>query len=170
MADESYTPAWGASVEEVSALAPHVGIVGLNNNPPAPVDPVYGGEATGRIQKAQVEEWIAQIDARVSIRLHRFPRLKEGTRRSVLKEHCKGLVCLGAGALMVAAAHPSQAGINDNTSYAGKLWQQFLEGLDELEKALDGIIDDGGDDVIVVYAGTISSSFPRPVFRDRMRW
>lgn len=165
---------WGATVDEVSAVAPHIGLITSSTEPAGPVDDVFGESTTGKITRAQVQSWIEDIAARIELRLSKLSRIVvDSPARSVLTRACHDLTVTGAASYLVAAAFPSNAGINGDSSYAGLLWARFESGLDDLAAQLDAIIDDGDTAVVlpkVVRSGMAVGNFPAPLFTDGQRW
>ncbi|QIN94339.1 hypothetical protein SEA_ABBA_10 [Arthrobacter phage Abba] len=168
MADTS--PAtWGVTVDEVSALAPHVGII--DNPAPAdvPVDDVFGGEASRKVTKQAVEAWIQDISGRVSLTLRRRSKLTDAALISALNASAHNIIVNGAASYLVAAAHPNEAAINSQTNYNAVLWQRYVDGLAELRVELDAwLTEDGFAPGAPTGRGFISA--PAPLFPDGMRW
>ncbi|ASR78041.1 hypothetical protein SEA_TIMINATOR_11 [Arthrobacter phage Timinator] len=164
---------WGATVDEVSALVPHIGLYDNSTQPQTPVDDVFGETAAGKVSRSDVEQFITDVAGRVSLRVHRMSRLlPESEPRSVIAQACHDLTVTGAASYLVAAAFPSQAGINDQTSHAGLLWKRFEDGLDDLVAMLDGVIDEADDTVVLPkpLRSAASVSSPPPMFPDEQRW
>ena len=168
MADTS--PAtWGVSVAQVAALAPHVGIIDTPAPADAPVDDVYGGEASRKVTKLAVEGWIADISGRVGTALRKRVKLADPELIAALHSGAHDVVVNGAASYLVAAAHPNEAGINSQDNYNAVLWQRYVDGLAELRAELDGWLVDEGV-VTVAPAGRARISAPAPLFPDGLRW
>lgn len=160
---EVLPPTWGVTVEDVSALAPHVPI----GEAPANTDPVYGGRADRRITENEVEQWITDVSARADVALARRSQLNEADQ-SRIAAAVKGLVANGAAAYLVAAAFPAKAGLNDNTSYSAQLEARFNLGLAEYAAMIESLIE-----VTIspeVKLPGISGFFPPPRIPDDLRW
>ncbi|UGL61896.1 hypothetical protein SEA_EASTWEST_12 [Arthrobacter phage EastWest] len=165
---------WGVTVDEVSAFAPHIGLVDVSTAPAVPIDDVYGETAAGKITRSQVQGWIEDCAARVQLRLVKIARLiPDTTTATVLARACHDTTAVGAASYLVAAAHPSKAGLNDATSYSAELRQRFEDRLDELAAQLDAIVDEGDSTVVLprttMRAGA-SGNFPVELFPDGLRW
>ncbi|ALY10279.1 hypothetical protein SEA_JKERNS_11 [Arthrobacter phage JKerns] len=164
---------WGVTVDEVSALAPHIGLYDGSTTEPTPADDVFGETAKGKVSRADVERFIADVAGRVELRLLRLPRLIPDTATAtVIARACHDVVVNGAAHYLVAAAFPSNAGLNDDTTLSGLLWKRFEDGLDDLAAQLDGVIKDG-DDTVVLPAklrSAASGNFPPVMFPDEQRW
>lgn len=159
---ESLPLTWNVTVEEVSALAPHVPI----GEAPASSDEVFGGRADRRITEDQVEQWITDVSARADVALARRSELT-GPNLDRVGAAVHDLVVNGAASYLVAAAFPAKAGMNDNTSYSAQLWDRFMSGL----AAQAAVIEE----LIVVAPGGpgalgISGFFPEPRIPDSLRW
>lgn len=153
---------WGVTVAEVSALAPHVPI----GPTPEPTDPVFGGRADRRITTDEVEQWIADVSARADAALIQRTKLStEDQERITTAVH--DLVVNGAASYLVAAAFPAKAGVNDNTSYSGLLWDRFVTGLAELSALVADLIE-----VVVTTEAVlpIRGYFPPTRFPDSLQW
>lgn len=167
MADPSQET-WGVSVDQVKALAPHITITETNTGTPG-TDVPFSGNQERRVSTAQVDSFIVDVAARVSLRIHRRSRITNEAMTATITAAAHDLVLNGAGAYMVSAAFPTKAGINDNTNYSAELWRRFTEGLDELAAVIDEWISDnetsgtGG-------VGNIVGSFPEPRFTDDIAW
>ncbi|ALF01221.1 hypothetical protein FDH47_gp10 [Arthrobacter phage Brent] len=163
---------WGVTVDEVSALAPHIGLYSPTTE--EPVDDVFGETAAGKVSRADVERFITDVAGRVSVRLWQLARLRPDTEpRNVFAQACHDLTVTGAAHYLVAAAFPAQAGINDDTSLAGLLWKRFEDGLDDLAAQLAAIVEDGDDTVVLPRAAAkavVTGTFPAPMFPDGLRW
>ncbi|ALY09340.1 hypothetical protein FDH48_gp10 [Arthrobacter phage Jawnski] len=164
---------WGVTVDEVSALAPHIGLYSSTTEPETPVDDVFGETAKGKVSRDDVEKFIVDVAGRVSVRLWQLARLVPDTEpRNVFAQACHDLTVTGAAHYLVAAAFPSNAGVNDDSSLAGLLWKRFEDGLDDLAAQLAAIIDDGDDTVVLprVPKAVVTGTFPAPMFPDGLRW
>ncbi|WNM67255.1 hypothetical protein SEA_WYBORN_12 [Arthrobacter phage Wyborn] len=165
---------WGATVDEVSALAPHIGLYDDSTVVAEPVDDVFGETAAGKVSRADVEGFITDVAGRVSLRLYRLARIVPASPTyDVLAQACHDLTVTGAAHYLVAAAFPAMAGVNDATNLAGLLWKRFEDGLDDLVAQLDQIIADGDSTAVLPNARVIgagSGNFPAPLFPDGIRW
>lgn len=163
---------WGATVDEVSALVPHIGLITSSTVPEEPVDDVFGETAEGKVSREQVQQWIEDIAARIEIRLTKLGRIiPETSARTVLTRACHDLTVTGAAAYLVAAAFPAGASVNPGSSYE-LLWGRYESGLDDLAAQLDMIVAEGDSTVVLprVVRGGAVSSFPAPLFVDGLRW
>lgn len=160
---------WGVSVEQVKALAPHITIT-----EPDPVYPdrdvAFAGNQDRRVTPAEITQWIVDVAARVSLRIHRRSKITNESMTATITAAAHDLVLNGAGSYLVAAAFPAKAGTNDNTNYNAELWRRFTEGLDELEKAIDGWLIDNVEGEAAKDTGSIVSSFPEARFADDVAW
>lgn len=164
---ETTPETWGVSVDQVKALAPHITIT---DTEPAPGGDVpFTGNKEKHVAQAQVEAWIIDVAARVSLRIHRRSKVDTAMQATV-NAAAHDLVLNGAGNYLVAAAFPAKAGLNDNTSYSAELWRRFTEGLDELEKAIADWIIDNETSTPIGSTSTIIGSFPEPIFGDDIAW
>lgn len=165
---------WGVTVDEVSALAPHIGLTTSSTVPSEPVDDVFGETAEGKVSTDQVQKWIEDVAARVEMRLTKLARIVDpSAARSVLTRACHDLTVNGAASYLVAAAHPTGSGVNDANSYSATLWARFESGLDDLAAQLEAIIGEGDSAVVlprVVRPGAGVGNFPAPLFVDGLRW
>ncbi|QDK01893.1 hypothetical protein SEA_VIBAKI_12 [Arthrobacter phage Vibaki] len=152
---------WGVTVEEVSALAPHVSI---GNGPAAPVDLVFGKKADRVITTDEVQGFIAEVAGRVALRLADLGRITDGARAGALAQAAHDATVNGAASYLVAAAHPAGA-INNDGGYAALLWSRYESAVDLLGLTLDGWIA-----ALPVTApaptGKVSGFFPAPLFPD----
>jgi len=168
VADPTTPETWGVSVDQVTALAPHVTITQAD---PAPggEDTAWAGTAQAQVSATQVTSWIGDVAARVSLRIHRRTLVTDPVMTATIAAAAHDLVLNGAGSYLVAAAFPAKAGTNDNTNYSAELWRRFTEGLNELDTAVDEWLTDNpggaGPDT-----GAIVGSFPEPRFADDIAW
>ncbi|AIZ01699.1 putative structural protein [Arthrobacter phage vB_ArtM-ArV1] len=163
---------WGVSVEEVSALAPHI-VITESEAPPvggAP-DPFVNGAAVRKLTRMQVNGFINDITAMVDMRIHERARIADPVFSAKIAAAAKDVVRNGAGSYLVSAAFPIKAGPNENTSYAAELWNRYKLGLEELEKAIASFIKDGvGLNPLPDAPSRITSFFPAVRVRDDMRF
>jgi hypothetical protein len=156
---------WGVTVEEVSALAPHVSI---GTTPDTPVDPVFGRPADRRISVDEVEQFIADVSGRVALRLEGLARITTDTRLTVIGKAAHDATMNGAASYLVAAAHPAGQ-TNDGTGYAALLWVRYESALDGAFTALTGWLTELPP-VVPEPTGAISGFFPAPMFPDGGRF
>lgn len=116
---------YGADLADVQAFIPDQAII-VNSKPTA----------------AQVENLLAQVDARVSGRVGDVTGYPVDQQAQVLLEG-KSLVAMGAAALAWNAAHPEAAGRGAST-YGDWLWAQMTAGVDELLESLNKPTTDAG--------------------------
>lgn len=160
---------WGVTVEKVSALAPHVGIIDTPPPGDVPADDVFGGEASRHVTRQAVQEWIDSIGALVSAGLRSRSRLVDADLIATVDTAAHDVVLNGAASYLVAAAHPSEASINNQSAYSAVLWQRYVDGLAQLSQNIDAwLVDDGI--ATRAPAGRGGGSFPAPLFPDGMRW
>lgn len=158
---------WGVSVEQVSALAPHIPISNAGT-PALPADPAYGDANERTITRGEVEAWIKNVSAILGGRILRASKLPD-THPYFAYLEVAAATCITSGAAhyLVAAAFPLKAATNDQTSYAEVLRLRFEEGLDEIKAALDGAIADGLEDgAIAARPAALLWSFPPSRFPD----
>lgn len=168
MADTN-PPTWGVTIEQVLALAPHVGVIDTPAPADAPVDDVFGGEASRHVTRQAVEDWITSVGGMVAAGLRRRDLLTDDTLVTALNTAAHDAVLNGAASYLVAAAHPSEAGINNQTDYNAVLWQRYVDGLAQLKLDLDAwLIDEGVVSAAADGRGRISA--PAPLFPDGLRW
>lgn len=132
-------------------------------------------EGTVYLTDAQVAEWIVDVASRVKTRLASFHRIRPASRLWLrLAQAGHDVVANGAASYVYAAAAPEKAEMVDTTSYAEVLWRRYLTGLDDLEEAFARWCREFPDDLEPepVNRDRVPGSgrFPRPVFRDDMRW
>ncbi|QGZ17113.1 hypothetical protein HYQ19_gp014 [Arthrobacter phage DrYang] len=159
---------WGVSVDDVSALAPHIVIT--NSEAPAPTgtpDP-YNSTTVRKLTTMQVQQFINDITAMVDMRLHERVRITDGVFIAKVAAAAKDIVTNGAASYLVSAAFPMKAGPNENTSYAAELWNRYKLGLEELEKALAAFIKDGEGLAPSTKPSGITGFFPAVRIRDDM--
>ena len=152
---------WGVTVEEVSALAPHVSI---GTGPAAPVDLVFGKKADRIITTDEVQTFINEVAGRVSLRLTALARITEGIRAGAIAQAAHDAAVNGAASYLVAAAHPAGA-VNNDGGYAALLWSRYESALDLTGATLDGWILELPA-VVPAPTGKVSAFFPAPLFPD----
>lgn len=119
---------YGVTVQQVRELATHIGF------DPALSDPDFG-PTRKQITDPMVEHWIALVTDSVQARLTMLSRFQQQTDRwVVLTGSARAAITNGAASYLVAAAYPSKAGTNDQTSYSAELWTRYQ---DELGTMLD---------------------------------
>ena len=155
---------WGVTVEEVSALAPHVTI---GTNPDAAPDLVVR-KADRSISVAEVEAWISDVAGRVSLRLADAGRITDDARADTIGKAAHDAVLNGAGSYLVAAAHPVGQ-VNGNEGYAALLWSRYETALAGVGTVLDLWISELPAKVSEV-SGTGSGFFPEAMFPDGARF
>jgi hypothetical protein len=154
--------AWGVTVEEVSALAPHVTI---GETPDTPVDDTFHIPADRKITVNEVEGFIRDVAGRVSLRLADLDRLTDDARVGVVAQAAHDAVLNGAGSYLVAAAFPAGQ-INNDGGYAAVLWARYESALEGAVTTLTGWVDA----IVPEPAGTVSGFFPAPMFPDGVRY
>lgn len=152
---------WGVTVEEVSALAPHVSI---GPGPAAPVDLVFGKKADRVITTDEVLAFVADVAGRVSLRLTALSRISDDTRAGAIAQAAHDAAVNGAASYLVAAAHPAGA-INTDGGYAALLWSRYESALDLIGSTLDGWIAELPE-TAPAPTGSASGFFPAPMFPD----
>ena len=155
---------WGVTVEEVSALAPHVTI---GTNPAAVPDLVFV-KADRSISVAEVEGWISDVAGRVSLRLADAGRITDEARSGTIGKAAHDAVMNGAASYLVAAAHPIGQ-TNGNEGYAALLWSRYETALESVGSILDVWISELPAKVSEV-SGTGSGFFPAAMFPDGARF
>jgi hypothetical protein len=156
---------WGVTVEEVSALTPHVSI-GIT--PAVPVDPVFGATADRRISVDEVEQFISDVAGRVALRLAGLDRVTDPTRAATLGKAAHDATVNGAASYLIAAAF-SVGQTNSSDSYRDLLWARYESALDGADTALTAWLDELPP-VVPPASGSISSFFPAPMFPDGARY
>jgi hypothetical protein len=154
---------WGVTVEEVSALAPHITI----GTDPAAVPDLVFKKADKSISVAEVEAWISDVAGRVSLRLVDAGRIADEARSERIGKAAHDAVVNGAASYLVAAAHPVGQ-VNAGEGYAALLWSRYESALEGVGTALDGwIVElDGKVDT----AGAAAGFFPPALFPDGVRF
>lgn len=154
---------WGVTVEEVSALAPHVTI---GEAPDAPVDDTFNIPADRKITVNEVEAWIADVAGRVSLRLSDLGRVTDTNRVAVVGKAAHDAVVNGAASYMVAAAFPAGS-INSDGGYAALLWSRYESALTGAGSMLDAwLIELTANPAPVAVFG----AFPVALFPDGVRF
>lgn len=164
---------WGVSVDDVSALAPHI-VIADDPAEPAVVGPgdPYNKPTIRKVTRAQVEAFIADISAQVDLRLYRLGKIADTAFLERVKAMAQDVITNGAAWYLVAAAFPVKAGPNENTNYSAELKARFKEGLDALVATVDAFIK-AGDGLVApadAIAGGIRGFFHAPIFSDDMRF
>jgi hypothetical protein len=155
---------WGVTVEEVSALAPHVTI---GEDTAAAPDAVFK-RADKSISRGEVEAWIADVAGRVSLRLADAGRITDETRSGRISQAAHDATVNGAASYLVAAAHPIGQ-TNANDGYAALLWSRYESALEGVGAVLDAWLLElpaKASDV----SGTGAGFFPVPMFPDGARF
>jgi hypothetical protein len=155
---------WGVTVEEVSALAPHVSI---GTNPEAVPDPVFT-KADHTISTGEVEAWISDVAGRAALRLANLGRITDETRLNVVGKAAHDAVVNGAASYLVAAAHPIGQ-TNANEGYAALLWSRYESALEGVGLVLDGWLLELPA-IVPAPTGTGSGFFPAAIFPDGQRF
>jgi hypothetical protein len=164
---------WGVSVEDVSALAPHIVIA---NDPgpapdPAPLGDPYNKTTIRKVTRSQVEAFIADITAAVDLRLHLRSRVLDQSYLARLDALAQDTITNGAAWYLVAAAFPVKAGTNENTNYSAELKARYKESLDALDASLVAFIKVGvGVEPLSSVPASIRPNFHAPIFPDDMRF
>ncbi|GAA1812445.1 hypothetical protein [Nesterenkonia flava] len=169
MPETPTAPAWGVTVTDVVALASQADVHPDATGETIPVeDDVFGGaqaQINKRIKTSVVEKWILDAGNAVSIALMRRHRLGvdvltefESALPTVVKTH--------AAAILVDAAYPQRAGVQDNASYGNVLWQRYRVMLEDLKEALDDLIANPPTTEDPTPRLGPAGGFPPPIFRD----
>lgn len=166
---------WGVSVEDVSALAPHI-VIADDPGPapdPAPLGDPYNKTTIRKVTRSQVEAFIADITAQVDFRLQVRDRVTNEAYAGRLDKMAQDVITNGAAWYLVAAAFPVKAGTNENTNYSAELKARFERGLDLLAEGLAAYIK-AGVGVAPLEAAAVPASirpnFHAPIFSDDMRF
>lgn len=162
---------FGVAVSDVLALAAHAKVEVSDGEAAAAVtDTVFGGGGSGGLRRAvttaDVQRWIDQVAAVVSLKTRKLSKLTDPAHRSTVEEAAGAVVAVGAAAYLVDAAFPTNASPNDSGSYGAVLWTRYRDELAVLVEVLDEWTSVGGDGA----GGGISGSFPPPAFPDALRW
>lgn len=152
---------WGVTVEEVSALAPHVTI---GTDPAEIPDPVFI-DADRKITVTEVEGWISDVAGRVALRLANMGKVTDTAQVAALGQAAHDATVNGAASYLVAAAHPVGQ-LNDGSGYAALLWSRYETALDGAGTQLDAWLIEAKATVI----NKPSSFFPEPLFPDGKRF
>ncbi|ALY09860.1 hypothetical protein SEA_JAYCOOKIE_14 [Arthrobacter phage JayCookie] len=161
---------WGVSVDDVSALAPHIVITNAEAPPTGGTPDPYNATTVRKLTNQQVQKFINDVTAMVDMRLHERARITDEVFTAKIAAAAKDIVTNGAGSYLVAAAFPMKAGPNENTSYGAELWNRYKYGLEELEKAIADFIKAGDGIVVVEKPSSIAAFFPPVRIRDDMRF
>ena len=153
---------WGVTVEEVSALAPHIAI---GANPEAVEDLVFI-KADKSISVGEVETWISDVAGRVSLRLADIGKITDEARLTVIGTAAHDAVMNGAASYLVAAAHPVGQ-TNAGEGYAALLWSRYESALEGAGTVLDLWI---GQLPVAAVSGTGTGNFPEAMFPDGARY
>lgn len=154
---------WGVTVEEVSALAPHISI---GTDPEAVPDLVFK-KADKSISRTEVEAWISDVAGRVSLRLADLGRVTAEDRLKTIGKAAHDAVVNGAASYLVAAAHPVGQ-TNAGEGYAALLWSRYESALEGAGTTLDGwIVEIDGK---VDTTGVVAGFFPTALFPDGVRF
>jgi len=154
---------WGVTVEEVSALAPHITI---GTDPDAVEDPVFF-KADRSISTGEVTAWIADVAGRVSLRLDNLGRITDEARLTTIGKAAHDATVNGAASYLVAAAHPVGQ-VNAGEGYAALLWSRYESALEAVGLVLDGWIIE--IDSKVDTTGAVAGFFPAVLFPDGVRF
>ena len=153
---------WGVTVEEVSALAPHITI---GEAPVVPVDDTFYIPADRKISVNEVEQFISDVAGRVSLRLADLGRVTDETRLNAAGKAAHDAVVNGAGSYLVAAAFPAGSGVNADGGYAALLWDRYETALEGAATALTVWVEG-----IAPELSTVTGFFPAPMFPDGARF
>jgi hypothetical protein len=156
---------WGVTVEEVSALAPHVTI---GEAPAAPVDDTFYIPADRAITVNEVQGFIRDAAARVSLRLANLTRITDAGQLSTVAKAAHDATVNGAAWYLVTAAFPIGQ-VNDNSAYAEVLRARFETALDTAGGVLDGWVLELANGGGSTQPHTFASSFPATSFPDAFR-
>lgn len=162
--DQTADNEWGVTVEDVSALAPHISI---GTNPAAVPDPVFV-KADRSISTGEVEAWISDVAGRAALRLANLTRITDETRLTIAGKAAHDAVVNGAASYLVAAAHPI-AQTNDGSGYAALLWSRYESALEGIGLVLDGWLLELPP-IVPALSGTGSGFFPAAMFPDGQRF
>lgn len=157
---------WGVTVDEVSALAPHITIK-ADPNEPLNSDPVFGATVPRAVTVSQVENFIEDVASRVDIRILKFQTITDTAVKDRIARAAHDLTVNGAGSYLVAAAFPAKAGLNDGSSLSAELWNRFSSGLENLVLAVNEWTTPGEDGTVgIVPAHANEGFFQSPLFPD----
>ncbi len=148
-------PDYGASVNDVRELLPHVTL--SPDSHPSELD---------------VAGYLSRIAGRVAVRLgspagwYRDADSVTGAARDV--------IALGAAAYAEDARHPERSASVGTSRYGAVLWERFQSALDELAAAALTPPASSGPDVPAPGGSGLDPqpaySFPAPLFTDRVPW
>jgi len=158
---------WGVSVEEVSALAPHVTI---GEAPIVPVDDTFHIPADRKISVNEVEQFIRDVAGRVSLRLSDMGRITDTARLSAVRSAAHDAVVNGAASYLVSAAYPIGGQVNADGGYAALLWSRFETVLGNVGTILDGWLSELPATTPLAEGGAAGYSFPAAMFPDGVRY
>lgn len=149
---------YGVSVQAVVRLVPDVRL-----GQPAP-------NSTEPITIESVIKWIEAVSARAKMRLTHLSRISDRARVLLVNEALTSAVADGAASFLAAARFPARAGVNDS-NYAAVLWARYEAAIAEIVATVDGWLDEAGTVAPVIPDRERPSwAFPRPQFRDGVRW
>lgn len=155
---------WGVTVEEVSALAPHVTI---GEAPVVPVDDTFYIPADRKISVNEVERFISDVAGRVSLRLADAGRITDTTRADAIGTAAHDATVNGAASYLVAAAFPVGQSPNSDGGYAAVLWARYETALEGAATTLTGWVDALPP---AEASGAVGSFFPAVMFPDGARY
>lgn len=172
MSDESSTPAWYATPDEVIAVASQAAVFGEGDTP-AGTNPEFDRHRSnqevkglpGSITHDRVSSWIKSVAGWVSVALSRRRKLPLEVRTE-FESAMKAAVEVGAAAYLVDAAYPQRAGNNDLASYGDVLWTRYRQLLADLKASLDDLVDEAAEDDAGVRIRP-GGSFPPAIFGDQ---
>lgn len=154
---------WGVTVEQVSALAPHVTI---GDAPAVPVDDTFHVPADRKITVNEVETWIKDVAGRVTLRLSDLGKITDTTRSAALGAAAHDTVANGAAWYVVTAAHPVGQ-INGDSGYGEILRARYEAAFELLGTTIDAwLVELAGK----AEAQTVFGSFPAALFPDGVRF
>lgn len=148
---------YGATLEDVKALLPHLEL---------------GSEASPEGAESQPSEtdvvrflrWAASwVRQRAGVIVEEDP--DNPGEESPAWAMARSVTVLGGAAWTEAGGFPERADLSEST-YAGMLWSQFKDGLDELLESLGLGTSSSGGAATAVPSGLPAAAFPaRPIFR-----
>jgi hypothetical protein len=160
---------WGVTVEEVSALAPHITI---GEAPVVPVDDTFYIPADRKITVNEVEQFISDVAGRASLRLSGLGSVSDTERKAVVGQAAHDAVVNGAASYLVSAAYPVGGSVNGDGGYAALLWSRYETALDTAGSTLDAWLTDPAIVPAPVpdTTGRIGYAFPTTMFPDGARY
>lgn len=159
---------FGCTVADVLRLLPgvQVGTPLAEGAVPPGGNEFYKSPQVRRLTEDDVEAFIQSVGSRVLARIYRYEQVPDRVREHI-HTMARDLVATGAAHYVQAALHPAASGPNNGGAYADRLWQRFQTDLDEVRATIDAELENPTPGLS---PGSVSGSFPDPLFPDQMRF